>query len=1187
MILLKLWTGFMFMMCVLSLVAFPLMSSGAVQEKLLDVKMDNVSLEEVIWELEKKSDFTFMYWTEDVKNVNGLSLDLKQKSVKEILGHCLKDTELCFDINGETIIIHKENQEEEEQHIVRGIVKDSKGNVLPGATILVKGSTVGVVSDVDGCFTLKVNTPKVELVVSFVGMETKEIEWQGEKELVVILQEDIKEMEEVVITGYGNVMKGNYTGSTTTVKAKDIMMAGVNSIDQMLQGVVPGMLVYNTTGQVGSTPKIRVRGTSTLLGDQEPLWVVDGVIQQNPQPFYSEYNTQFSVSADDIRQLAGNAISWLNPNDIETITILKDASATAIYGSKAANGVIVITTKKASIGKVVVNYAGDFSIGQRLRYGLYDLMNSEENMEFSREIYDERRKYPVGNYALPIGYRGLREKLLRKEITMEEMEREYQRMAKQNTDWFDILFRNSFNHSHSLGISGGSEKIQNRTSLGFSEEKGEAKGNDMKLFSATSNTTVSLWDRVVVNLLLKGSLREVNGFAYGVDPFGYAYNTSRVIPAYNDDGTLYFHEKMGDASTVVSGKYIYNYNILHEKENTHSENTTRSWGVSFDLRWKIFDGLEYQGLFAYNSSSADVKQYATERSFYITQIRGYEYGSYSNNSDEASCSRLPIGGLLENSLTNTTSITVRNSLVYDKLIKERHRLTLQLGVETNSVKTKGDASQRYGFLLERGESFANPPSTYWQNGTYERDNTIISQGNLTILNRIQNELSEYASFVYSYDDRYVLNLNGRVDASNRFGQDKNKRFEPTWSIGGKWRLGNELFLLDQDWLNTFDIYASYGYQGNSVTTVSPNLIGSYRYMLLYSNFGLAISSLPYPDLGWEKTKTYNLGIDASFLKGRVNFTFNYYKKVSDVLASHEVPYENGMANGVVGGSQMENSGYDLVVNMIPVRMKDISWQLSINASKTNNKLRENNRINTLRDYLYGSAIVEGEPYSTFYSYEFDKLDGEYGQPLFKHMDVEEGTMLADPSEFLVKTGKFTPDFTGGLSTMFKYKNLSFYMLLAFQGGGNRRLPNLYPATATNTGLPNPEENVSRKLKNRWRQPGDEAWTNIPSLPGTGFEDQLLPTTAISQGYTENRYVMYNQSDIRVASTDFIRCRSISLSYDFTQEWLKKMAMERLQAKVTMNNPFMWVKDKKWDGLDPETGNWPTRRVISLSLQVMF
>ena len=679
----------------------------------------------------------------------------------------------------------------------------------------------------------------------------------------------------------------------------------------------------------------------------------------------------------------------------------------------------------------------------------------------------------------------------------------------------------------------------------------------------------------------------MEGFAYDVDPFNYAYNTSRAIPAYNEDGSLFYHEKIGSTSTAIGGKTTYNYNILNELANTGSENETRTWSATVDLQWEILPGLSYQGLFSYSSASADTEQYAGERSFYISSFRGYEYGSVSPNGNETKCTRLPMGGLQESSLTNTKGISVRNSLVYNRSFKEKHRITLQLGIETNSTKTKGASNKRYGYMPDRGESFATPPATYYWDMSIERDNKDVVSGEHSIVNRIENSLSEFATAVYTYDNRYVLNFSARLDASNRFGQDKNKRFQPTWSAGFKWNVASEPFVAASWWLNNLDIYTSYGYQGNAVSSVGPELITTEKYLDHYGAYGLEIKSLPYPDLGWEKTKTWNLGIDASFLKGRLNFTFNYFKKISDVLSSRGIAVENGMTNGIVSGSTMENSGYDFVINVVPVRTKDFTWQLSLNTSITENSVDKNERINTLDDYLNGSAVVEGRAFSTFYSYEFDGLDEETGMPTFKHMDIAFED-AESPKDFLVKSGKFIPDFSGGLNTMFKYKNFSLYALFAVQWGGHKRLPDLYPSggVVAGSGLPRPEQNVSRKLIDRWKSPGEQ--TIYPSLPSSTQDEIIyLPETKTSSEQEENRYVMYNFSDIRVANTDFIRCRSLSFSYDFTGKSLRKMGLGYLRLSASMTNPFMWVSDKKWDGLDPETGDWPARRITSFSLSVMF
>ena len=617
---------------------------GQAEQKKITMKVTDVTVLDALYEVNRLCGNLIFFMKEEVGRENTLvSVDVENLSLLETVKKIIEGTSLaCIEKNGRLIVAPAVQM----PVTVCGFVTDQRKSPMPGATVMVKGLTLGTVTDSRGWYKLSVPHLKdFTLVFSFIGMKEAERKYAGKDTINIILYEDVQAMDEVVVTGYGNVSKGSYTGASTTVKASDVMMAGVSSIDQMLQGVVPGMLVMNKTGMVGASPKIRVRGTSTLLGSQEPVWVVDGVIQRDPQPFNSEDNTKFSVDADDIRQLAGNAVSWLNPNDIETITVLKDASATAIYGSQAANGVIVITTKKAKVGKISVNYNGDFSIGQRPRYGLYDLMNSAERMQLSKEIYEERREFTYGSVVLPIGYEGLLLKLFNKEVTHEEMASEYEKMARQNTDWFDILFRNSFNHSHSLGISGGSEKIQNRTSFGFIQENGEAKGNGMTQFTASSNTTINLWDRVTINMLLNGSVREVDGFAYGVDPFNYAYNTSRVIPAYNEDGSLFYHEKQGEGSAAISNKSTYNYNILNERSTTGSESRTRNWGTTIDLKWQILPGLEYQGLVAYNSSSSDTKEHATERSFYISSIRGYEYGTIIENTSDVGVTPLPMGGV--------------------------------------------------------------------------------------------------------------------------------------------------------------------------------------------------------------------------------------------------------------------------------------------------------------------------------------------------------------------------------------------------------------------------------------------------------------------------------------------------------------------------------------------------------------
>ncbi|GHT62150.1 SusC/RagA family TonB-linked outer membrane protein [Bacteroidia bacterium] len=1155
------------------------------QNQRISIEAKNYSVIELFKTIQGKTNLYFVYNIKDFESVGRLEVKANNETVSSLLNRLFGNI-VSFEYDGNTVVVKTKSRtavprEGTKEITISGrVIDQEEREPLIGAIVRLKGNNrYSTSTDNDGYYSLTVpSEPPVTLIYSFLGKKPKEIAFTGDESFNITLANNSVEIEDVVITGYMTMDKGSYVGSIYSVKVDEIKIAGETSIDQMLQGVVPGMSVLMPSGQVGATPKIRIRGTSTILGNQEPVWVVDGIIQLDPFPI-QDGNGSLAGDLTELRLIASNSISWLNPNDIETITVLKDASATAIYGSKAANGVIVITTKKGRPGDISVSYSGNYSMGQKPGYEQYDRMNSQELMQFAHEIYKERSRYTLD--VLPIGYANLMYRLQNKEIDQATFASEYAKMESQNTDWFGLLFRNTFNHNHNVSISGGNEKITNRTSFSAQNQIGEAKGNDMSSYTASSNTTIKFGDRLTVNLLLNGSVRETSGFAYGVSPFDYAYNTSRTIPMYGDDGKLFYHEKRGETSTVIASKNSYLYNIQNEIDNTGNNNNTKTLSSTIDARLKILKNLEYQGLFSYNTSSSEAKSYATELSYYITQKRGYEYETVLPNSREELASRLPYGGLVQIENAANKGYTFRNSLVYNDKIKELHRLTLQIGTELKSSTTLGSTNTRYGYLRYRGESYAPVPlNPAMITNTGAENLNEAMRLNSGIVNRESNYLSEYFSGVYGFDERYILNVNGRIDASNRFGQDKNKRFQPTWSTGVKWRVANEHFMEKVTWLNSFDFSASYGYQGNAVERVSPYLIATDGGLSNFvKQYILNIKSLPYPDLGWEKTNTWNLSLDFAMWDGRFNATFNLFEKNSDILASREVPVENGMNNAIVMGSKMINKGYDLIVSLMPVRTKDFSWQFSVNTGIARNKLKNNDRVNTQSDYLTGQAIVNGEAYTTFYSFAYNGLDGTNGRPLFKYMDI-------DPSDndlnYLVKSGKLEPDFSGGFNTSLRYRQLSLSAQFAVSMGAQKRLPVFY----NERGAPTPEQNAPRILKDRWQKPGDELYTDIPSIPEGNIIFLNIPLPTLSSS-SVSPYTMYNQSDLRVADADFIRCRQISLGYEFDRKRLNNIYAKRLYVSLSMTNPFLITFDKSWEGYDPETGGWPARRMTSLTLTASF
>lgn len=430
---------------ILLLVGVMHLSASTYSQTKVSLNMKDVTVQEVFLNLEKMTNYTFLYKLDLVGKCGKVNVEAVDKDFSQLLKELLNPLGLSFTIDDQVVIVTrgKTKDEEKKEITIKGRVFMADSTSVPGATVILKGTSTGVSTDMAGGFVITI--PYMEspvLVFSFMGMRTREVRYVGQKEMLVLMEEDVKAMDEVIVTGYQRIKKKEMVGSSQTVKRDELFFDGTNSVEQMLQGKMSGMLVLNTSGMVGSRQKVRVRGTSTLLGNQEPVWVVDGIIQEDPLPFKTqELNAQGQISEDNfdmIRNFIGNAISWLSPNDIADITVLKDASATVLYGVKAANGVIVITTKKGEAGRLSISYSGGFSLAPRLNYRKLNLMNSKERIEVSRESYERGL---IGERDLEsVGYEGILKRYLNKEISYSQFDSEVKNLETINTDWFDILY---------------------------------------------------------------------------------------------------------------------------------------------------------------------------------------------------------------------------------------------------------------------------------------------------------------------------------------------------------------------------------------------------------------------------------------------------------------------------------------------------------------------------------------------------------------------------------------------------------------------------------------------------------------------------------------------------------------------------------------------------------------------------
>ena len=1170
------------MIAVLLLVGSLHLSAATFSQTKVSLTMKNAALEEIFQRLETITNYTFLYKLDLLKGCDRVDVDVQEKDFQAFLTSVLKPLGLSFRIDDRVVVITRDDEKKApEEMVIKGkvIMKDS--TTVPGATVRLKGASIGVITNMDGEFSLTI--PKQEnpvLIFSFVGLKTKEIKYEG-KDLLIVMEEELKEMDEVVVTGYQRIRKSDMVGSSNSIKREDLFFDGTNSLEQMLQGKLPGMLVMNTSGLVGKRQKVRVRGTSTLLGNQEPVWVVDGIIQEDPLPFKTrDLDALGNISQDNfdmVKDFVGNAISWLNPNDIENITVLKDASATVMYGVKAANGVIVITTKRGKAGRMSVNYSGNFTLTPRLTYEKMNLMNSKERVEVSREIY-ERGLTSNQRPLESIGYEGVLKRYLAKEITYDEFDKEVKRLETINTDWFDILFRNTFSMNHSISLSGGSDKITYYGSVNANIVRGNSIGNESKTYSASVGIDTRFDENITLSLRLNGSTAETKGY-YQVDPYGYAHTTSRVIPCFAEDGSRFFYQQSDG----------YKYNILNEIDKTGNKNTNRNMSLGLTFRWDIFKGLQFESTFGLNTSNVVGESFADEQSNHISKIRGYEFGTQRPADLLYQKSQLPHGGELNTTEDRNLNYTWRNMLSYNIVLAEKHRLSLMVGQECRSNKYDGISSTVYGYFPERGKAVSLPPKMIKDSEGKDIANDIFDRYATTVTDRKANYIGYFTSFSYGFNERYVLTASFRSDASNRFGQDTRNRFLPVWSVGGRWNVHYEPWMQKQRVISDLNFRVTYGWQGNVAENYGPDLIarmGSGSETIDQGRTGeymLFIQSLPYGNLRWEKTKTINLGTDFGLFQNKIVWTIEYYyKRTEDMIVEKNVPYAYGVASMPINGGNMTNRGLEISAGFTPVRLDNFTWNVSVNTSKNFNKVESKmNENKNWRAATSGTLNKEGYAVSSFWAFDFIGLNPENGSAEFNIPTAEENANVnIDATEYMKYMGTMEPDFSGGLSMSFRYKTLSLSTSFNLNIGGKKFL---YPVFADDivSSTPSAYINLPQEMTKRWRKPGDEKLTDIPSLPSASFKRYDLPG-----GGGEYSSQMYNYSDVRVVNASFLRCNSLALSYTLPEKFVRKMFLKNLSFSASVSNPFMIVS-KDFKGMDPEvaTGSQPISRTWSLGVNI--
>lgn len=1089
-----------------------------------------------------------------------------------------------------------------QDHVVSGMVFDKTGEPLVGANVRVTlGRKVWTAqTDSKGAYRVKLpagtSTTGLSISASYLGMkrQTK----SGRSNVLhydFMLDDHSQSLGEAVVTGYGTISTREKTSAITSLKMEEILMPGMTSLEQALEGRVPDMVFMQNSGEVGATARMRIRGTSTLIGNREPLWVLDGIPLSDPVDVTNE-----QLNDPDYINYIGNAISGINPQDIERVDVLKDAAATALYGTRAANGVIVVTTKKGEPGPPRITYNSQLKYTARPRYSDRDiyLMNSQERVQFGQELMNLHYTFP--NHMTMVGYEGAYHRFVTGQTDYNGFLAEVQRAETVNTDWFKLLTHDTFNHNHTVALSGGSETARYYASLGYNREEGVQLHHNNDRYTASLNMQTRIAKVIQANIRLNANVQKKTQLPGEIDLLGYAYGTTRALPAFNNDGSYFFYQRHAyNVGTDKNEQYKYAYNILNEIENAEKLYSSNGIMAALDLTYRFKTLLDLTLTTSYQRTHSDNSTWFGEKSNYAAQLRNAEYGQAPIPGDYG-LSDMPYGGVYNTGTNVNENFTLRAQANFRHALgeKKQHLLSASLGYEMNVSNTDGFSENTRGFFKSRGLKYVN--MTAEEMNRFPKYASWVAHNHPTLRADKTHRLSGYAIFSYSYGSLFSLSANTRFDASNKFGSRSNEKFLPVWSASGMLNL-KSLLLRQYDAVSDLRLRTSFGKTGNMVDNQTPNLLLRQESLDTYYGENVAkVDALPNPYLRWEQTDQWNVGVDASLFDYRLTVGVDaYYKHTKDAFDNTLVSPFNGVENYVMNGSDITNSGFSINLSAYLLKTRDWSWLVSANYSVVYNSINTKTANKyKIEKYLNGTAIMDGKSIGTFYSYNFIGLDPQNGLPLFDDYRDRQHLLEGQPLDRIMErvgvvSGSREPNFAGSFYSTLRYQQWSLSASFNYALGNKIRKFALYKDVLDGVSS---ENNVRKEFTHRWRKPGDERHTQLPSLispSDPAFGDNRYhwsaATPAATQGFeafADNYWMMYDNSNARVVSGSYLRLSNLALRYQFTRKQLKGLPFSNLAFDAAMTNVFT-LKSSALEGQDPTQSGFSLQTSLSLRPSFTF
>ena len=994
----------------LGVLLFGFTVSAQSQKVSLDFKNERV--EKVLASIKSQTGMSLVFSDQLVDVNRKVTMQLKDVTLKEGLTRLLSGINLTFEIrNNKIYFIEKKavSQPGSRKKRVTGVVKDVMGEPLIGANVVEKGrSTNGVITDFNGKFTLEVDE-SASLVVSYIGYLAQDIPTKGKGDFHSILKEDTNTLDEVVVTGYGDFKKATYTGSASVLTTEKLEALPVVSVGQMIESNIPGIsVVAGTSSQPGAKTTLRVRGVASMNASTEPLYVLDGV----PIPSYDLSNFTSMSEAGGM-----GFIETLNPADIESITVLKDAASASLYGAKGANGVVLITTKKGKEGKLRVNMAAKYGITD-FAYTYRPLMGGEERRKLIHE--------GLVNFQLD---KGVSEQEAQ-QYADANIDQYAKRLPQGYSDWESALFKTGYQQDYNLSASAGNQNSSFIGSLGYTKQTGVSLNSEMERFTGrvdASNKYKKVEFGMNASFSWTKNVHLPEGKFYGSAIYASKVNLTPSTPIYNEDGTY------------ASGYRENNgYNpILEAEVNDYYARTVRAMGTA-KIAYNVWDNLKVSSVFTVD--------YSLTKDFFFQSPDGRDGATYQGR------------GRMQ--MTDRIRYTSQNNLTYSKTFG-KHSVSAVTAFEV----------MKYDY-----EDLYAAKKTYGQDINTSLGNAADP---IDADQKLQEDalMSYVASVNYSYDDKYYASFSFRRDGSSRLSPDT--RWGNFWSLSASWRLSQERFMQPlKSVLSDLKLRASYGVNGNLPSSYY-GYQSTYTTGAFYSGKPSPWeSTLGNEELTWEKNYALNLGLDIG-LFSRVNVSLDWYTRTTkDLLMSKQLNSISGFSSLLTNVGQMRNTGVELEVRSNNIKTKDFSWTTAFNLSHNKNKIL---KLADLPWFVDGRYVrKEGYPFNTIYLREYAGVDPETGSALYYDNQQDENgnytkNKVTDPGQASpIPLKDITPTISGGFMNTFNYKFIDLSFNLSYSFGGYSYDNASYILQDDGYSV---ISNKSTEQRRRWQKPGDI--TDVP------------------------------------------------------------------------------------------------------------